>query len=179
MSRHERTQTRRRVIGLGAASLLFLWSTRMRSAERLREDEFKGAKAPDWRLEALDGKTYRLSDLKGAAVVLNFWATWCAPCRVEANWLAEIYDEFRPRGLAVLGVSMDELADDAAVAEFARKYEVEYPILLRGASIADKYGGVRYLPQTFFIDRSGTIVRNTLGIKDHAELRQEVSKLVQ
>jgi peroxiredoxin len=144
----------------------------------IKEDTFASTMAADWQLKGLDGRSYKLSDFKGKAIVLNFWATWCAPCRVETKWLAALHRQYHARGVQILGVSMDEATDDAEVARFAEKYSVPYPILLRGQNIATKYGGIRYLPQTFFIDRNGRIVRNTRGVHDSAALEAEIQRLL-
>ena len=136
-----------------------------------------GELAPDWQLRGLDGRTYELAELKGKAVVLSFWATWCAPCRIETKWLAEMHRQYHAQGLQIVGISMDEASDDAEVARFVAKYQVPYTILLRGQTIADRYGGIRYLPQMFFIDRAGRIVKSTHGIHDRAELEAEVQQL--
>ncbi len=137
-----------------------------------------GSVAPDWQLESLDGQRWRLSQFKGRAVVVNFWATWCAPCRVETKWLTELYTKYQPRGLAVLGVSMDEANDRSEVARFAKFFGVNYTILLHGHRIADRYGGIQYLPQTFFIDASGKIVNATRGIADKATLDADVQRIL-
>ena len=142
------------------------------------EDTFAGSMAADWQLEGLDGRTYAMAKLKGKAVLLNFWATWCAPCRIETKWLVELHRQYHARGLQIIGISMDEASDDAEVARFAARYEIPYPILLRGQAIADKYGGIRYVPQMFFVDRTGRIVQNTRGIHDRAELEAEVLQLL-
>jgi peroxiredoxin len=134
--------------------------------------------AANWRLQGLDGRSYELAKLRGKAVVLSFWATWCAPCRIETKWLARLYEQYRAQGLEIIGISMDEATDDAEVARFAAKYAVPYPILLRGQSIADQYGGIQYLPQMFFVDRTGRIVKQTRGIHDSASLEAEILQLL-
>ena len=171
------TSNRRELLRLGAMSIISWCASVTNAADTLREDGLKGTQAPDWQLQNLDGERHRLSDLEDKAVVLNFWATWCAPCRVESRWLSEIYNKYRPRGVEVVGISMDEPADDAAVAQFVKSFGISYPILLHGQSIAAYYGGVRVLPQTFFVDRSRMIVRNTLGIKNREQLYAEVASL--
>jgi len=134
--------------------------------------------AANWQLEGLDGHSYSMAKLAGKAVVLNFWATWCAPCRVETKWLVSLHQQYRAQGLEIIGISMDEATDDAEVARFVAKYAVPYPILLRGQSIADRYGGIRELPQMFFVDRTGRIVKHTRGIHDSATLEAEILQLL-
>jgi peroxiredoxin len=138
-----------------------------------------GSNVPDWRLKTLDGRTRILSQFNGRAVVLNFWATWCTPCRMETKWLSELYAKYRPKGLEVLGVSMDEPSDRAEVQRFVEFYNVNYLILVHGQSIADRYGGIQYLPQTFFIDRTGKIVNVTRGIHDKEALEADIQAIVQ
>jgi peroxiredoxin len=142
------------------------------------EGSFAGSMAADWQLEGLDGRSYQLAKLEGKAVVLNFWATWCAPCRIETRWLIDLHRKYHAQGLQIVGISMDEAADESEVARFAAKYAIPYPILLRGQTIADRYGGIRYLPQMFFVDRSGRILKNTHGIHDRAELEADVLQLL-
>jgi peroxiredoxin len=136
-----------------------------------------GSLAPDWALRSLGGKEYRLAKLKGKPVVRNFWATWCAPCRVESKWLAELYRQHHG-SLEIIGISMDNADDDKEVAKFLAAYQVNYPVVLRGQSIADRYGGVRQLPQMFFIDSTGKITGHTRGIASSATLKAEIEQLL-
>jgi peroxiredoxin len=130
--------------------------------------------APDFALQSLEGRTVRLSDLRGKAVVLNFWATWCAPCRVEMPWLVELSRQYQTRGVEVVGVSMDDPGEAAAVAQFARERGVPYTILLGNDAVGDAYGGMRLLPQTFFIGRDGRIVGSLVGVKDKSALEDGI-----
>jgi peroxiredoxin len=159
---------------LVACVLLAAWT----SPVRADEDTLVGSTAANWRLEGLDERSYEMSRLRGKVVVLNFWATWCAPCRIETKWLVRLYRQYQGQGLEIVGISMDEASDDAEVARFAAKYTVPYPILLRGQNIADNYGGIRYLPQMFFVDRTGRIVKHTRGILDSATLEAEILQLL-
>ena len=136
-------------------------------------DEWIGKAAPGFRLEALGGGTISLSDLRGKVVLVNFWATWCGPCRVEVPWLVEFQRRYRSDGLVVVGVSVDDGARKR-VQEFAREMRVNYAIALKDASLADAYGGLRYLPQTFFVGRDGTIVARSYGIVDREALEADV-----
>jgi peroxiredoxin len=159
---------------LVACVLLVSWT----SPVRADEDPLIGSMAADWRLEGLDGHSYEMAALRGKAVVLNFWATWCAPCRIETKWLVRLDQQYRGQGLEIVGISMDDASDDAEVARFTAKYAVPYPILLRGQTVADNYGGIRYLPQMFFVDRTGRIVKHTRGILDSATLEAEILQLL-
>ena len=133
--------------------------------------------APDFRLETLEGRAVRLSDFRGRAVLLNFWASWCAPCRVEMPWLADLSKRYRRQGLEVIGVSMDG-ADRARVASFVRERKIPYAILLGDETVGAAYGGVRYLPQTFLIGRDGMIVRSISGLTEKSDFTLEVRRLL-
>jgi len=101
--------------------------------------------APDFELDTLDGRRLRLSDLRGRVVLVNFWAAWCAPCRVEMPWLAELDARYRARGLTILGVSVDDSGREQ-IAKFVRARQVDYPVLLKDNAGELCYGGVRFLP---------------------------------
>ena len=133
--------------------------------------------APEFALKALDGRTVRLSDYRGRAVVLNFWATWCAPCRVEMPWLEELSRQYRAQGIEVVGISMDDPGQEAAVRKFVRERNVDYTILLGNDAVGDAYGGARLLPQTFFLDRDGRIVKSTVGITTRDDLESNIREL--
>jgi peroxiredoxin len=134
-------------------------------------------RASDFSLPSLDGQTVHLADLRGRTVLLNFWATWCAPCRVETPWLVDLDQRYRSQGLTIIGVSMDDGSREA-VAKFAKEYHVEYPVLIGTPAVADAYGGVRFLPQTFLIGRDGAIISRTFGIRDKASLEGDVRKAI-
>jgi thiol-disulfide isomerase/thioredoxin len=115
----------------------------------------------------------RLSSFRSRVVLVNFWATWCAPCKVETPWLIEMSNHYRARGLEVLGVSMDDGGQDR-IRAFAAEHHVTYPILIGNAGVADAYGGVRFLPQTFFIGRDGRIIARTFGMRTREDLERDV-----
>ncbi|HLJ90266.1 MAG TPA: TlpA disulfide reductase family protein [Candidatus Angelobacter sp.] len=134
--------------------------------------------APDFVLKSLDGPMLRLSDFRGKAVLVNFWATWCTPCKVEMPWLVELYRQYHAAGLEILGVSLDDAGEEARIAEFVKKHKVNYPILIGNDAVAGFYGGVRYLPQTFFIDRQGNIVRSSLGFRSKEDFDGSIKQLL-
>jgi len=106
-------------------------------------------------------------------VLLNFWATWCAPCRVEVPWLVEFYARYRADGLEILGINMDD-GDREKVVNFAQEKHVQYPILLKDADVTAAYGGLHFLPQTFFVGRDGRITKRSFGILDKATFESDV-----
>lgn len=135
--------------------------------------ELKGKPAPEFSLESLDSKTVRLADFRGKAVLLNFWATWCQPCKIEMPWFEEMQRQYGPQGLQVVGIAMDD-ASREDIAKFAKEMGVNYPILLGKESVGDAYGGVQFLPSTFFIDRDGKIVDRIFGLKSRSEIEDNI-----
>ena len=131
--------------------------------------------APDFTLERLDGGSMKLSDLRGKAVLLNFWATWCGPCKIETPWLVELQSQYASQGLQVVGVAMDDSGKDE-IAKFAKDMGVNYPVLLGKEAVGDAYGGVPALPETFFIGRDGKIVDRIIGLKGRAEIEDSIKK---
>ena len=132
-----------------------------------------GAIAPDFALTTIDGKRVKLSDYRGKAVLLNFWATWCGPCKVEIPWFMDLEKQYGPQGLVILGVAMDDDGKDN-VTKFAREMKMDYPILLGNDDVADQYGGVEGLPTTFYIDRDGKIVKKVAGLVGHGEIEDGI-----
>jgi thiol-disulfide isomerase/thioredoxin len=131
--------------------------------------------APDFSLEQLDGKTMRLSDLRGKAVLLNFWATWCGPCKIEMPWFVELQNQYASQGLQIVGVAMDD-ASKEDIGKFAKDMGVNYPILIGKESVGDQYGGVPALPESFLIGRDGKIVDKIIGLRGKAEIEDAIKK---
>ncbi len=131
--------------------------------------------APDFSLESLDGGTMRLSDLRGKAVLLNFWATWCGPCKIEMPWFVDLQNQYRAQGLQIVGVAMDD-ASKADIKKFAQDMGVNYPILIGKEAVGDQYGGVPALPETFLIGRDGKIVDKIIGLRGKSEIEDSIKK---
>jgi len=127
------------------------------------QDGWAGRTAPEFALQSLANRTVHLSDFRGKVTLINFWATWCAPCRVEMPYLVGLRDKYRDRGFEIVGVSVDD-NDRAKVEKFARDMHVGYPIVLKDATVGDAYGGVRYLPQSFLLDRDGRVLAHIVGM---------------
>ena len=134
-----------------------------------------GVPAPDFSLPSLDGRKVKLSDFRGKAVLLNFWATWCPPCKVEMPWFADLQKQYGQDGLVVLGVAMDD-TEPATIAKFASDMGVNYEVLLGTDKVSDDYGDVQYLPTTFYIGRDGTIVDKMTGLLDRKDIENAVRK---
>src|SRR5438874_2953631 len=126
--------------------------------ERLTAGKTTGAIAPNFELKVVDanGKTMKLADLRGKGVILDFWATYCEPCKIEMPWFVELQKKYGPQGLQIVGIAMDD-ASEQDIAKFAQKMGVDYPVLIGKESVGEAYGGVPYLPLTFYIDRSGKV----------------------
>src|SRR5437868_13358939 len=139
--------------------------------------EVKGKVAPDWELNTLDGKNVRLSDLRGKAVLLNFWATWCGPCKIEMPWFVELQNQYGREGLQIVGVAMDD-ASKEDIGKFAKDMGVNYPILIGKESVGEQYGGVNALPETFLIGRDGKIVDKIIWLEGKAEIEDAIKKAI-
>jgi thiol-disulfide isomerase/thioredoxin len=135
----------------------------------------KATLAPDFSLESLDGTNMRLSDLRGKAVLLNFWATWCGPCKIEMPWFVELQNRYGAQGLQIVGVAMDD-ASKEDIAKFAKEMGVNYPILIGKEAVGDQYGGVPALPESFFIGRDGKMVDKIIGLKGKSEIEDSIKK---
>jgi cytochrome c biogenesis protein CcmG/thiol:disulfide interchange protein DsbE len=121
----------------------------------------------------MKGDKVQLSSFKGKAVVLDFWATWCEPCKLEMPWMVDLQKKYGPQGLQIIGVAMDD-ADDQTITEFARKMGVNYPLLRGTEAVADLYGGLDGLPSTFFLDRSGKIVDEGVGLMSQSVIEDSI-----
>ena len=133
-----------------------------------------GNLAPDFDLPALDGKSLQLSGLRGKAVLLNFWATYCEPCKVEMPWFVELQKEYGPQGFQIVGVANDD-ASTEEIAKFARDMGINYPILIGKDSVSDSYK-VSVLPTTFFLDRDGKLIAREFGLQSRSVFVDHIKK---
>lgn len=129
--------------------------------------------APQWSLKDLEGKVVSSEELKGKVVVLDFWATWCPPCRAEIPGYVELQKQYGKDGLVIVGASADE-AGPAVVKEFAAKMGINYTMLMADEAISTAFGGVEALPTTFLIDRNGHIRDRKVGMEHKAEYEQKI-----
>lgn len=137
--------------------------------------KLQGQPAPDFTLSTLDGKKMTLSDFRGKAVLLNFWATWCEPCKVEMPWFVDLQKKYASQGLQVVGIAMDD-ASPADIASFAQKLGVNYPVLIGKEEVGAQYGGIEYLPSTFYIGRNGKILDHVFGLVSKSEIETDIQK---
>jgi peroxiredoxin len=165
------------VVAFAVALMLYVGfhTARRGSGSSLAPRLTQSSLAPDFSLESLDGKTVRLSDLRGKAVLLNFWATWCGPCKIEMPWFVELQNQYASQGFQIIGVAMDE-ASKEDIGKFAKDMGVNYPILIGKEAVGDQYGGVPALPETFVIGRDGKIIDKILGLRGKAEIEDSIKK---
>ena len=133
--------------------------------------------APDFTLIEGNGRPVKLSKYKGKVVLLNFWATWCGPCKTEIPWFIEFEKTYKDRGFETLGVSMDENGWQA-VRPFVKKMAVNYPVMIGNDGVAQLYGGIEALPSTFLIDRDGRIASVHLGLVGRHDYEDEILRLI-
>jgi len=133
--------------------------------------------APGWELPGLDGDTLRSANFKGKVVVLDFWATWCPPCRAEIPDFIALQKKYAAQGLAVVGVSVDS-SSLKTVKAFAQEMGINYPVLLADDKTVAAFGGIEVLPTTFIIDRTGRIVKQHLGYTAPTVVEDEIKKLL-
>ena len=179
------------------------WEYRRQAAERLRTSApqgelvldaggapqylspLHGKPAPPFTLEDLSGKKISLTDYKGKALAINFWATWCAPCKVETPWLIDLRNRYAAQGFEVLAISADDIdrkdarklsEEKQEIARFVQKMRMPYPVLIDGNSVADSYGDFEALPTTFFLDRNGIVVAAQMGMTTKDDLERNIKK---
>jgi peroxiredoxin len=137
----------------------------------------RGRAAPDFSLASLGGGgTVELGDLRGKVVLLHFWATWCAPCKLETPRLVDLDRRYRSAGLAILGVSMDDAGQEQAATAFAATHGVTFPVLRGTDDIARAYGGIRLLPTSVLIGRDGALLETIAGLRGEVELEAAVRR---
>jgi thiol-disulfide isomerase/thioredoxin len=134
----------------------------------------------------LDGKPVTLADYKGKVVLVNFWATWCEPCKIETPWLIDFQQKYGSRGLVILGVAMDEEGSKIVTPYIAsqlfdvngQKEPINYRILLGTDDIADKFGGVEGYPTSMLFTRDGQKVKTVIGLEDYDEIDKDIQGLL-
>jgi peroxiredoxin len=132
--------------------------------------------APDFTRQDLQGHTLHLKAFRGKVVLLNFWATWCAPCQMEMPVFSAWQRQYGPQGLAIIGISMDD--DAAAARRLVQRLKLDYPVAMGDARLGLRYGGVLGLPLTFLIDRNGVVRARFQGETDAKTIEKQVQGLL-
>jgi cytochrome c biogenesis protein CcmG, thiol:disulfide interchange protein DsbE len=161
------------IIGAEAA----IYSMRHHESSQAQTSPSANPMAPDFTLPQLDGRDLRLSSYRGKVVLLDFWASWCAPCREETPHLIELQQKYGGRGLQIIGVSMDDSPDPARA--FYQQFHMNYPVAMGNAKTGELYGGVLGLPIAFLIKRDGRIYAKHIGATDPATFDKEIATLLQ
>jgi thiol-disulfide isomerase/thioredoxin len=134
--------------------------------------------APEFSLKDVDGRTVTLAEYKGKVVLLNFWATWCGPCKIEIPWFAEFEQKYKDRGFAVLGVAMDEEGWEV-VKPYLAEAKVNYRVIMGNDTVSGLYGGVESLPTTFVLDQDGRIASTHVGLVSKGDYENEILQLLE
>jgi peroxiredoxin len=152
--------------------------TSERPVKHVAKDTSHRKSAPDFALKDANGKVVHLADYKGKVVLLDFWATWCGPCKIEIPWFQEFQRKYKDRGFEVLGVSMD---DDGwkSVMPFVQEKKINYRIVMGDDKTGDQFGGLEALPTTFVIDRNGRIASVHVGLTNKKDFSDAIEELLE
>jgi len=168
---------RRRKLVIAALALAVLLGIYFWQRSRSRPSIAQGALAPDFSLPQLSGEPLRLSTYRGKVVLLDFWATWCDPCREEVPRFVDLQNKYGPQGLQIIGVSMDD--SSGPVRDFCQRFKMNYPVVLGNAKIGELYGGVLGLPIAFLIGPDGRVYTKHVGATDISVFEGEIVRLLQ
>lgn len=134
-------------------------------------------KAADFKLKTLDGKEVKLSDYRGKIVIIDFWATWCPPCRKGIPDLISLQEEFK-KDLVVIGISLDQQNTIKDLKPFIENYKINYPVVLGDEKVVKDYGGISAIPTSFIIDQKGNIVDSHIGLVPKTVYSDQIKSLL-
>lgn len=136
-----------------------------------------GKTASDFELVSLYGETIKLSDFKGKVIILDFWATWCPPCRKEIPHFVKLHNEYKDKGVVIIGISLDREGPEK-VKMFCEGMNVTYPVVMGNSKIVKDYGGIRGIPTTFIINKKQKIVKKIVGYTSYEVFKEQIEKLL-
>ncbi len=137
-------------------------------------------RVPSFTLPTLDGETFNIDDHVGEKVmIIDFWATWCPPCRAEIPGFVRLFEKYREKGLLIVGISLDRGGNaESVVRNFMKEYNVNYPIMMGNEEVVKKFGGIRAIPTTFIINKKGEIVEKIIGYRDEDYFENIIKELL-
>lgn len=142
------------------------------------EDALKGKVAPDFELLTPENKKLKLSDYKGKVVIVDFWATWCPPCRKGIPDLVALKSEFKGKGLEIIGISLDQENTLENVKPFIKDNKMNYPVVYGNMDVVAAYGNIQSIPTSFVIDKNGKIVASYVGLVEKEVYQKQIKKLL-
>ncbi len=154
------------VLAIGILSYLYFSSDRSSASSDISE-------IPAFEIETITGQKLNTDDLKGKVVLINFWATWCPPCREEMPYFENIYKKYKNKGFTIVAISVD--VNENFVRDFVKEYGVSFPVAMDKEGLSDMYG-VSYLPMSFLYDRNGKLIKRKIGA--YFSLEEDLKKLL-
>lgn len=138
--------------------------------------DLRGKRAPNFNLVDLQGNRVSLADYRGKAVLINFWATWCGPCKVELPWFIALRQAYASQGFEILGIDVDSPHDRAKVQPFSKRTGLDYPVLFADDAVSREYNCCQFLPTSYYIGRDGRIVEETAGVGSRDQIEANIQK---
>ncbi|MFH1075394.1 MAG: TlpA disulfide reductase family protein [Pseudomonadota bacterium] len=140
--------------------------------------DYSNKRAPSFRITDLSGITISLDALQGKVVFINFFATWCSPCRMEIPFFVDLYAKYHAQGFEIIGISIDQYGGTDLIKKFSSMYKINYPVGLLTEDIANKYRGITGVPTTLIIDKNGDINQAIVGPRSKEEFEKIITGLL-